>query len=208
MDDIKLIIAKNISELRREKEVTQAELAEYLNYTDKAVSKWERGESVPDIAVLKQIADFFHVTLDYLVSEEHDQVVEAKTVSNRVFENRAFITGIGVAFVILVATLAFVVLNLALGSSFEYWLAFVYAVPAVMIVWLVFNSIWFNKRINFLIISLLMWSVLVATYLTSLAFSYNIWLIFVLGVPGQVIIYLWSRIRLKRSCDEKSMIDR
>lgn len=197
MMDIKLIIAKNILDLRREKEVTQAELAEVLNYTDKAVSKWERGESVPDIAVLKQIADFFGVTLDYLVSEEHAQSAQVKTVSNRVFENRAFITGIGVAFVVLVATLAFVVLNLALGSAFEYWLAFIYAVPAVMIVWLVFNSIWFNKRNNFLIISFLMWSVLAATYLTALAFHYNVWLIFVLGVPGQVIIYLWSRIRSK-----------
>jgi len=202
MEDIKLIIAQNIAELRREKEVTQAELAEYLNYTDKAVSKWERGESVPDITVLKQIADFFGVSLDYLVAEEHTKTEPAKTVNNRVFENRAFITGIGVAFVLLVATLAFVVLNLVLGSAFEYWLAFIYAVPAAMIVWLVFNSIWFNQRVNFLIISFLMWSVLVATYLTAIAFRQNIWLIFVLGVPGQVIIILWSRIRSKQSVEK------
>ena len=198
MEKIKLIIAQNIAELRREREVTQAELAEFLNYTDKAVSKWERGESIPDIAVLKQIADFFGVTLDYLVEAEHSNTAEIKTVNNRVFENRAFITGIVVVLVLLIATLAFVVLDFAIGTTAVNWLTFIYAVPATMIVWLVFNSIWFNKRINFLIISILMWSILSAIYLTALALHQNIWLIFILGVPGQVIILLWSRIRSKR----------
>lgn len=51
--------------------MTQLELAESLQYSDKAVSKWERGESVPEIATLKAIAELFDVTLDSLVSEEH-----------------------------------------------------------------------------------------------------------------------------------------
>jgi transcriptional regulator with XRE-family HTH domain len=71
MSDLKTIIARNIIELRRKNNMTQLELAEKLNYTDKAVSKWERGESLPDIAVLKTIADMFGVGLDYLVSEDH-----------------------------------------------------------------------------------------------------------------------------------------
>ena len=72
MTDIKQIIAKNISALRQDKELTQIELAEKLNYSDKAVSKWERGESLPDIGVLTQIADLFEVPLDYLVRREHN----------------------------------------------------------------------------------------------------------------------------------------
>ncbi len=199
MEDIKFIIAQNISELRREKEVTQAELAEFLNYTDKAVSKWERGESIPDIVVLKQIADFFGVTLDYLVEAEHNKKENVKTVNKRIWENRAFTTGIGIVLVLLIATLTFVVLEFAIGNSGVNWLAFIYAIPAAMIVWLVFNSIWFNKRINFLIISILMWSILAAIYLNALLLHQNIWLIFVLGIPGQVIILLWSRIRSKRA---------
>ena len=64
MNDFKRIIANNITELRRSVPLTQAELAEKLNYSDKAVSKWERGESIPDVIVLKQIADLFGVTVD------------------------------------------------------------------------------------------------------------------------------------------------
>lgn len=199
MSEIKSVIAQNIIELRREKGMTQAELAEQLNYTDKAVSKWERGESTPDIAVLKQIADFFAVSLDYLVSEEHDKKEAPQQINKRIFENRVFITGIGVVLVVLIATFVFVALNLFLGSAAEFWIAFVYAVPCTMIVWLVFNSIWFNRRVNFLIISLLMWSVLASIYITALAFlQQNMWLIFILGVPGQIIILMWSRIRSKR----------
>ena len=51
-DNLKTIIAKNIVLLRTGERLTQAELAERLNYSDKAVSKWERGESLPDIAVI------------------------------------------------------------------------------------------------------------------------------------------------------------
>ena len=61
MEDLREIIAKNIADLRREQNLTQAELAARLNYSDKAVSKWERGESMPDITVLKEIADLFSV---------------------------------------------------------------------------------------------------------------------------------------------------
>ena len=71
MHDWKFIIAKNIIALRQNRKMTQAELAEKLNYSDKAVSKWERGESVPDVLVLKSIADLFGVSLDYLLEENH-----------------------------------------------------------------------------------------------------------------------------------------
>ena len=61
MQDIKPIIAKNITILRQNAKMTQSELAEKLNYSDKAISKWERGESIPDITVLKALADLFGV---------------------------------------------------------------------------------------------------------------------------------------------------
>ena len=71
MEDLKSIIAENITALRKGSSMTQIELAEKLNYSDKAISKWERGESVPDITVLKTIADMFGVTVDYLLVREH-----------------------------------------------------------------------------------------------------------------------------------------
>ena len=57
MEDLKPVIAKNITALRQQARMTQSELAERLNYSDKAISKWERAESMPDVAVLKTIAD-------------------------------------------------------------------------------------------------------------------------------------------------------
>ena len=89
MDDIKMIIAKNIIDLRKRDGITQAELAQRLNYSDKAVSKWERGESVPDITVLKTIADIFSVKVDYLITAEHiDATLEIPKMSKRKKRNR------------------------------------------------------------------------------------------------------------------------
>lgn len=196
MDELKLIISENISTLRRNAEMTQADLAEKLNYTDKAVSKWERGESVPDISVLKDIADLYGVTVDYLLKSEHEKAEPIPTqTKKRRLSNRASITCMSILLVWLLATLAFVLVDVIPVESSAHWLAFVYAIPLSMIVWLVFNSIWFNRRRNFLIISLLMWTLLASLHLTLVPASINIWQIFVLGVPGQAIIILWSRLR-------------
>ena len=82
MNDLKEIIASNISKLRKQKKITQLEFAKALNYSDKAISKWERAESVPDIIILKQIADLFGVTVDYIINEHTDNekilVIEEK----------------------------------------------------------------------------------------------------------------------------------
>lgn len=198
MDDFKLIVAKNITDLRRASGKTQLELAEQLNYSDKAVSKWERGESLPDVAVLKQIADLFHVTIDYLVSEEHSKEAQRIVYAGRDLRNRHIIMGISILLVLLAATLIFVVLNLVYGNAVRHWLCFAYAVPGSIIVWLVFCSIWFNPRHNFLIVSLLMWTVLICIHLSLLLLGFNVWLIYLLGLPGQAIILLWSGLKFKK----------
>ena len=73
MENLKITVAKNIADLRKAANMTQLDLASRLNYSDKAVSKWERGESLPDVATLKTIAEIFSVTVDYLLQEEHLQ---------------------------------------------------------------------------------------------------------------------------------------
>ena len=57
MEELKDIIAHNLVAYRKAAGLTQAEIADKLNYSDKAVSKWERGEGMPDVAVLKTLAD-------------------------------------------------------------------------------------------------------------------------------------------------------
>ena len=194
MNDYKRIVANNITELRKAVPLTQAELAEKLNYSDKAVSKWERGESIPDVIVLKQIADLFSVTVDYLLEEVHPLKAEMQSVPRQLKKNRMLITGLSCALVFLIATVVFVAVGLALDGV-RIWLAYVYSVPVCAILLIVFNSIWGKKKLNFLFISLLVWSVLASVFLTIGEAAY--WPIFLIGIPGQTIILLWSGIRAK-----------
>ena len=142
MKDLSEVIAENIYVLRTESGITQAKLANVLNYTDKAVSKWERGESIPDITVLKQIADYFGVTVDYLLRSEHSTDEErARSISRIRSRNHLMITLISTLGVWVVATAVFA-LMLALGvSPHPLWLIYVSSVPASCILVLVFNSI-------------------------------------------------------------------
>ena len=194
MEELKRIIAKNITELRLKSGMTQLEVAEKLNYSDKAVSKWERAESIPDVVVLKQLADLLGVSLDYLVSEKPKREKQELSPEREAKRKRRQIDimSMSVALVWLVATLVFVILDLTTKIDHVHFLCFVYAVPVSAVVWLVFNSIWFNRRTNYIIISILMWSVLFAFFASFYAFGIDIRMLFLLGVPGQIIIFMWS----------------
>lgn len=197
MEDLKPIIAKNITLLRQNARMTQIELAERLNYSDKAISKWERAESVPDVSVLKNIADLFGVTVDYLLTDDHaplpaqdDQ--QTGPVAQR---NHTVVTSLSVLLVWFIATFCYVMLDI-LGEQLALrWLPFLYAVPVSAIVWLIFNSIWFNRRRNFMIISLLMWTALISAVVSLQAAGFSAWTLLVLGIPGQIIILVWSRLQ-------------
>ena len=189
MTELKKIVAKNIADLRREAGLTQLELAEKLSYSDKAVSKWESGASIPDVGVLLEIAKLFGVTVDYLLSEDHK--LHVKTIVHSAIKGRKHlvITLLAVTLVWLIATVSFVIACLV-GVWNEPWLLFVYAVPISAIILIVFNSIWGKRRHNYLYISILMWTALASLYASFI--TENIWLIFVIGIPGQIIICLWA----------------
>ena len=142
MEDMKSIIAQNIIRLRKNANMTQAELAEKLSYTDKAVSKWERGESIPDVLVLKKLADLFHVRVDDLLTEFDETQIIKQTGAGPNIRNHGFITGMSILLVWLIATLLFVIFESAPGFH-GHWLAFIYAIPTTMIIWLIFNEIIF-----------------------------------------------------------------
>lgn len=132
MQELKNIIAKNIQECRNACGLTQLELAEKLNYSDKAVSKWERGESLPDISVLKKMSEIFGVSLDYLTEEVHHSSVKAMTSDffNKVKNNRALITSISIVSVWLLSCIVFLILNLLNIKNSE--IVFLYALPVFL----------------------------------------------------------------------------
>jgi DNA-binding XRE family transcriptional regulator len=170
--------------------MTQFELGEKLNYSDKAISKWERAEAIPDAYILKQLSELFHVTVDSILSEQTGMENKAAVPEHN---NRPTIMKIAIVGVWTLAILVFVIL--CLFHRLE-WLVLVYTVPISLIVLLVLSSLWGNRRNNFFIISALVWSVIASIYLTFLAFNW--WLLFVLGVPSQIIIYLSFKLHRKK----------
>ena len=193
MNDLKDTIAEKIASLRPANKMTQAELAEKLNYSDKSVSKWERGEALPDIEVLAKMSRLFNVSLDYLVSDEE---FKPKPVSRSQKQNRAIISGIAVLTVWIIATLIFVFF--LMFTDIDVWIVYIWAIPASCIVAIVFNGIWGKHWVTFLLCSLLVWSIIASFYLQFLFVfepKLNLWPLFIIGIPVQVIIILWSRLR-------------
>ncbi len=190
--EIRQNIAVNIAVMRNAAGLTQAQFAEKLNYTDKAISKWERGESVPDIAVLWQIADMFGVTVDWLIADHSEKEKTPDAAAVRTWQkNKFFITLLSAVGVWFIATIAFIAMQVLEADLV--WMPFLWAVPATCIDLLVFNAIWGKYKINFLFISLIIWTLIGATYITIAEPS--LWYIFIFGIPLQIATLFWSQIR-------------
>ena len=201
-EKLKILVGCNIAACRKRAGMTQAELALKLNYTDKAVSKWERGESVPDLITLIQLAELFGISLDALTADPNalpedagalqqtmDRVVQ-KTLKRKA--DKRIIVWLSSLIVWFVATLAFVVVT---SARLPYgWLAFLFAVPADAIVVLSLRSAWRDFRSNLGLISVMMWGVLASVFAVLALAIEPYWLIFLLGIPGQLAIFLWFRL--------------
>ncbi|MBR4864957.1 MAG: helix-turn-helix transcriptional regulator [Oscillospiraceae bacterium] len=215
MDDEKLKkrIGMNIGAYRKRQGLTQLGLAEKLNYSDKAVSKWERGESVPDVLTLMQLAELFEITVNDLVSDPDalpDNPGPVERVMGKVAEktlkrkaDKRVILGLSSVLVWFVALFLFVVISsIGIGKS---WLWFIYAIPANAIVLLSLRSAWRDFRGNMMLISAIMWGGVLSVYMTLLVFwSLNIWKLFLLGIPGQIAILLWFRLYRKAPKEESN----
>ena len=201
MDDEKLKsqIGKNIAAHRKRCGMTQAGLAEKLNYSDKAVSKWERGESVPDVITLMQLAEQFEIGVTDLLEDPNqipeDSEVKIQQVVEKTLKRKAsktIILRLSSLLVWFVALFIYVVV-----SSFDIpngWLPFFYAIPADAIVRLSLRSAWHDFRWNRAYISVIVWGVLLSFYVTMwVFFGLHVWRVFLLGIPGQIAIFLWFR---------------
>lgn len=210
---LKKQIGMNIVSYRKRQGLTQAGLADQLNYSDKAVSKWERGESAPDVLTLMQIAELFDVTVNDLLVDPNalpENPGKMERVMGKAVEktlkrkaDKRIILGLSTVLVWFVALLLFVVISsLNIPKS---WLWFIYAVPANAIVLLSLRSAWRDFRWNQALISMIVWGGLLSVYMTLLVFLYvNIWKIFLLGIPGQAAILLWFRLYRKPVKEERN----
>ena len=195
MDEIKKNLSKKLLELRHQKKLTQLELAQKLNYSDKSISKWENGDAVPDVAVLKQIANFYEVTVDYLISDDSELLLEQQPANVSNNKNKIIITLLATSIVWIVATIIYVQLKIWAGINF--WIIYIWALPVSFIVLVVFTAIWRKKKFSITLTSLLVWTFLLSIYLQFL--KYNIWVVFLIGAPMQIAIILWSQLNKNKS---------
>ncbi len=171
--------------LRKKKGITQAELAEVLDYSDKAVSRWEHGDTLPDINVLCELCDFYGVSLDFLVQKGDGQIKE-RIKSKKLLINNILVCALSVAMIWLVATLIFVYVNTVRDTNF--WVAFIWAVPTSCLAVLFLGKSWLSRTAVMIIQSVFLWTFITSVVLHFL--SYGLWLFYVAGVPAQVIIVL------------------
>ncbi len=197
MKDLSIIVAQNIVSLRQKNNLTQSELGEKLNYSDKSVSKWERGEATPSIEVLKDIANIFNVSIDFLTNEHLNDEYDKKYNLKENKTNKISITLLAASVVWLTATVLFVYFTLI--KLHAPWLVFVVAVPISCIILLIFNCIWGKRKFTYFILSALIWTLLSSIFLICLAFKqYDVWLIFIIGVPLQTSVILWSKLKTSK----------
>lgn len=189
MKDINIVIGTNIKELRKANKLTQYELAEKLNYSNKAISRWESGEVIPDVNTLNSICELFNIPLSQIFEPN---VTNAKVKRNYKLQigNKLAISLLAVLLVWFVAVIVFV--NFQITSNQTLWQLFVWAVPLSCIVGIVFNSIWGKPMFNYVIITILNWSFIASIYVTLI--QYRVWMLFLIGVPIQIAIILWSNI--------------
>lgn len=210
-ETIKRQIASNISTYRKRAGMTQAELAQKLNYSDKAVSKWERAESLPDVMTLVLLAEALNVSTDQLVcpqdesaggetenkteapaepGKKHPKKKEKKPPCATLSSKRKIIGALSSTLVWFLALLTFQILSDAHVPMS--WIGFVIAIPVNAIVLLSLLSAWRYYRRNQLLISVIMWGCILSLF-TILWVSAGrcFFKLFLLGLPGQLAICLW-----------------
>ena len=185
--------ARNLAYYRKALGLTQIELAEKLNYSDKSVSKWERGDGLPDLAVTVQIAEIFGLSVNDLVAEKPRR----KLMTTR---NKIIITLLSMGVAWLVATVLFFLCEIIFPEVSVWWLFYIYAIPISAVVGIVFSCIWWKKIHIFAAISTLIWSVALCVMLTvSVAASVpKISLIFIVAAVVQILAVLWFLIKNHR----------
>jgi transcriptional regulator with XRE-family HTH domain len=203
MKDLAPIVGHNLAELRKAKNMTQEDLAQRFNYTDKSISKWERGETLPDLGTLLELADFFGVTLDYLTHEQSPDSLEAKGRKNQASQitNKIITASLAVVFVWTLATVIFVGFLIVpdwQNMPWRPWMAFVWAVPLSFLVLIAFNRQWGLRGWGAPLKIAFVWSFALSVYL-EIGFDYagkgwSYWFVLLAAVPLTIFFLLQDRL--------------
>ncbi len=188
MKNIREIIATNIIQLRKTHDLTQKSFAEKINYSDKAVSRWEKGEVVPDIETLQVIADCFEVPITKLLEENDLQVDKKQITRNELLSQILFVFEIWTIISVL-----YVYMNVAYNQNL--WKTFLLGIPISAFILLLFNL---NKSniAKFVYGTIFTWSLLICGFVFMLPVI--AWYVFIIGLPMQGILILKYLFKVKQ----------
>ena len=195
LEELKLITASNLINLRTGAGMTQAELGAMLNYSDKTISKWERAEAIPDAFVLCRLSEIFSVSVDDLL-RSHDEwkpIPTEEPETEKVSYSTDRIIAMAVLIVWTIALTAFVALWLA---HIIVWQVFVLALPVSILVYLVLICCFHKRKYLQHVIALFVLSVFVAAFLLFYP-RYTPWQLFLIVLPAEILVYLGCNLRVK-----------
>ena len=190
LSELKLVTASNLIKLRTGRGLTQAELGAMLNYSDKTISKWERGEAIPDAYVLLQLAEIFGVSVDSLLTAPDRWTPPEPEKKPELSYSSDVIIAIAVIGVWTLALTAFVALWLA---HIICWQIFVVTLPISILTYMVLICVFNQKKHLQIVVALFVLSLFVMVYL--LFFHANPWQIFLVAILAEVIVFLSFHVR-------------
>ena len=191
--EIAKIIAENLIELRKKNNLTQGELAEKLNYSDNAISRWEHAEVTPSVETLEQIAKVFNVPLRALIEKD---ALKVSAVSDKTrLINKLAVILISVSVVWLLATVIFVMCQIFLGKTF--WQIFCWSAPVVTLIMLPFGEYWGGHIYKFVMYSIFTWTLIASFYLQFYKVNELFWTVFIIGIPIQLCLAFWAFLKPK-----------
>lgn len=192
LSELKLISASNIIKLRTKAGMTQAELGEKLNYSDKTISKWERGEAIPDAYVLTQMAEIFDVTVDYLLSSHDAWESPEKAGPER--EETGYSVNMIIAITIVgIWTMALTIFVFLWLVDIILWQTFLVALPVSILTYMVLICVFHRRKYLPYVISAFVLSVFLLLYFVLP--QQKPWQLFLLAIPAIVIVFLSCNIR-------------
>ena len=192
LSELKLISASNIIKLRTEAGLTQAELGEKLNYSDKTISKWERGEAIPDAYVLTQMAEIFGVTVDYLLSS-HDAWESPEQQAARQEETGYSVNMIIAISVLGVWTMALTIFVLLWLFDIILWETFIVALPVSILTYMVLICVFRRRQHLQFVIAAFVMSMFILLYFTLP--MQKPWQLFLIAIPAEILVFLSCNIR-------------
>ncbi len=202
-DKIESIISQNLIELRKNKQLKQSELSQEIGYSDKTISRWENGTSIPDVATLVKLANFYNVSLNDLITENATEKINDNKpdLQNKKIKDLSNL-GLAVLTVWLLAVMIYI--GMILFNKEPLWQMFVFAVPISSCLAYRHTSRYLNIRwLDFTLLSLINFGLVTAIYLVII--EYNFWQLFFLTLPleGMCLINTFFRKKNNKQINKK-----